>query len=83
MDTLKIQFSITCKVFSQLLGHFCDRFFLSDAVRYTFGPLIQNQLTDLVTEWNHRIRKTATAVAPGGIPEVLYHVPPSGKPTEG
>ena len=30
-------------------------------------------------EWNHhRIRKSSTAEAPGGIPEVLYHLPPEG-----
>ena len=47
-----------------------------DAMRYCFGSLIQKQLTDLVTEWNHHhIRKTATAEAPGGIPEVLYFLP--------
>ena len=51
-------------------------FLIRDAMRYCFGPLIQKQLTDLVTEWNHhRIRKTATAEAPGGIPEVLYFLP--------
>ena len=47
-----------------------------DAIRYCFGPLIAKELTDLVTEWNfHRIRKSANAEAPGGIPEVLYHLP--------
>ena len=49
-----------------------------DAVRYCFGPLIENDLAILVTEWNHhRIRKTANAEAPGGIPEVLYYLPDS------
>ena len=53
--------------------------FSSDAVRYSFGPVIQKQLSQLVMEWNHhRIRKTLTAEAPGGIPEVLYHLPPQG-----
>ena len=37
--------------------------------------MVQKQLSDLVLEWNHhRIRNTATAEAPGGIPEVLYHL---------
>ena len=40
--------------------------------------MVQKQLSDLVLEWNHhRIRNTATAEAPGGIPEVLYHLPSS------
>lgn len=47
-----------------------------DAVRYCFGPVIQNEITHLVTEWNHHhVRKTPTAEAPGGIPKVLYHLP--------
>ena len=34
--------------------------FSRDAVRYSFGPVIQKQLSELVTEWNHhRIRKTS------------------------
>ena len=38
--------------------------------------MIQNEITHLVTEWNHHhVRKTPTAEAPGGIPEVLYHLP--------
>ena len=49
-----------------------------DAVRYCFGPVVTKQLADLVIEWNHhRVRKTATAEAPGGIPEVLYFSPNS------
>ena len=41
--------------------------------------MIQKQLSDLVLEWNHhRIRNTLTAEAPGGIPEVLYHLPAVG-----
>ena len=40
--------------------------------------MVQKQLSDLVLEWNHhRICNTATAEAPGGIPEVLYHLPSS------
>ena len=39
---------------------------------------INCELTVLVTEWNiHRIRKTANAEAPGGIPEILYCLPDS------
>ena len=49
-----------------------------DSIRYCFGPLITKELTVLVTEWNyHRIRKTANAEAPGGIPEILYCLPDS------
>ena len=49
-----------------------------DALRYCFGPVVQKQLADLVIEWNHhRVRKTATAEAPGGVPEVLYFSPES------
>lgn len=49
------------------------------AVRYAFRPVIQKQLSQLVMEWNyHRIRKTATAEAPSGVPEVLYHLPSEG-----
>lgn len=43
-------------------------------MRYSFGPLIQSQLHDLVVEWNyHYIRKRATAECPGGV----YHLPNS------
>lgn len=38
-----------------------------------------SQLSNLMLEWNHhRIRNTVTAEAPGGIPEVLYHLPAVG-----
>ena len=50
--------------------------FSRDAVRYSFGPMIQKQLSELVTEWNHhRIRKISMSEAPGGLPEVLYISP--------
>ena len=50
----------------------------SDAIRYSFGPIIQKQLSDLVIEWNHhRIRSSSRADAPGGIPEILYNLPSS------
>ena len=47
-----------------------------DSVRYCFGPVIVRELCQIVIEWNHhRIRKSATAEAPGGIPDVLYLLP--------
>ena len=47
-----------------------------DAVRYTFGPIIQQELLQFASEWNnHRIRQSSMAEVPGGIPEVLYHMP--------
>ena len=47
-----------------------------DAVRYAFGPLIQQELLQFTSEWNnHRIRQSNMAEVPGGIPEVLYHMP--------
>ena len=48
-------------------------------MRYAFSPVIQKQLSKLMMEWNyHCIRKTATAEAPSGVPEVLYHLPSEG-----
>ena len=47
-----------------------------DAVRYAFGPLIQQELLQFASEWNnHRIRQSNMAEVPGGIPEVLCHMP--------
>lgn len=47
-----------------------------DALRYSFGPLIQQELMQFASEWNnHRIRQSNMAEVPGGIPEVLYHMP--------
>jgi len=51
-------------------------FHCSDAIRYSFGPLIQEELNRVITEWNyHRVRPSSMAEAPAGIPEVLYHLP--------
>ena len=47
-----------------------------DAVRFSFGPLIQKELDQFVTEWNnHRIRRSNMAEVPNGIPEVLFNFP--------
>lgn len=49
---------------------------LRDAVRYTFGPVLQKELNQFVNDWNtHCIRKSTMAEAPGGIPNVLFHFP--------
>jgi len=48
----------------------------SDAIRFTFGPLIQKELDEFVTEWNHHwIRHSTMAELPSGIPNVLYDFP--------
>ena len=48
----------------------------SDAVRFSFGPLLQLQLDNFVSEWNsHRIRKSNMAEVPPGIPDVLFNFP--------
>lgn len=47
-----------------------------DAVRYSFGAVIQKELDQFVHDWNsHRIRHTNMAEVPHGIPDVLYTVP--------
>ena len=45
----------------------CGSMFNRDAVRYAFGRLIQEELLQFTSEW--------MAEVPGGIPEVLYHMP--------
>ena len=48
----------------------------SDAVRFCFGGIIQQQLQELVTEWNsHNIRHSNMAEVPAGKPDVLYYFP--------
>ena len=45
-------------------------------MKFVFMRIIQAELTKLVTEWNHHvIRHSRYAECPGGIPEVLYHLP--------
>ncbi len=47
-----------------------------DIVRFSFGPLIQEELDQFTTEWNgHRIRSNRTADAPSGVPNVMYSLP--------
>ena len=51
-------------------------YFLSEAIRFCFGPIIQKQLDELVSEWNHHyIRESRNSETPGGVPEVLYFLP--------
>ena len=43
---------------------------------YCYADLISKSLAEFVMLWNqHRIRKSAGARCPSGIPDVLYHVP--------
>ena len=47
-----------------------------DALRFCFGLLIQQELDAIANEWNnHRIRRYNLSDVPGGIPEILYHLP--------
>ena len=48
----------------------------SDAIRFSFGPLVQQELDKVVTEWNHHhIRSSSTSEVPAGVPELLYNLP--------
>lgn len=48
----------------------------SDAVRYTSGYLLKEELKQFMTEWNsHRIRPSKMAETPAGIPNVLFQFP--------
>ena len=48
----------------------------SDCIRFCFGPLINKQLLQFTTEWNHhRIHYSRMAEVPSGIPEVLFNLP--------
>lgn len=50
----------------------CDR----DAIRFCFGNLISRELEEFMVTWNHhRIRQSNMAETPGGIPDILYHIP--------
>ena len=45
-------------------------------MRYVFGPLLQKELDQYVTEWNHHaIRHSNMAEVPHGVPSVLYNYP--------
>ena len=51
-------------------------FLFRDALRYSFGTLIQRELDEFATEWNsHRIRHSRMAEQPPGVPNVLYKYP--------
>lgn len=42
---------------------------------------MQRELTSFAYEWNnHRMRQSRMADVPGGIPEVLFHLPHSQGP---
>lgn len=49
---------------------------IRDALRFSFGPLIQRELTEFMREWNHhRIRHSSMAELPSGVPQILYDFP--------
>ena len=80
-----IHFIIIGIKYTSLNFHFhlftvCIRVY-SEAMRFSFGPIIQEELNVLVNEWNHHyIRKSRHSETPGGIPEMLYFIPEeSGK----
>jgi len=51
-----------------------------ECIRYCFMDIIQKELDDFHVYWNcHRIRQSAGAVCPGGIPDELYFLPPHGQ----
>ena len=51
----------------------------SDAIRCTFGPMIQHQLDLFKMEWNrHYLRHSSMTELPSGVPDVpdvLFHFP--------
>ena len=48
----------------------------SDAVRFAFGPIVQQELDIYKEEWNnHYIRHSSMAELPHGVPDVLYYFP--------
>jgi hypothetical protein len=50
-----------------------------ECIRYCFMDLMQADLDNFSQLWNaHRIRPTAGAVCPAGIPDELYFLPPAG-----
>lgn len=81
MDTLTVPLSTTCMktiiVSLVLCFNYADIMY-RDVLRYCFGPLVQRDLTSFAYEWNnHRVRYSRMADVPGGIPEVLFHMPHS------
>ena len=49
-----------------------------DCLRFCFMWLIQQDLNKIILEWNtHRIRPTAGASGPAGIPDQMYFLPPA------
>lgn len=50
--------------------------FARDSLQYSFMALLQEELDTVVKEWNsHRIRQSAHADTPGGVPDILYFMP--------
>ena len=50
--------------------------YYSDSLRFAFGPLINEELSQFMVEWNsHRIRLSIMAEVPVGVPEILYRFP--------
>ena len=64
---VKIQNLLQCKLSLNIL---------IDAIRYSFGPLIQRELNVFADEWsNHRNHQSRMAERPSGVPHVLWHFP--------
>jgi len=50
-----------------------------ECIRYCFMDVIQDELNNFLLFWNsHRIRHSAGAGCPGGVPDQLYFLPPDG-----
>ena len=48
----------------------------SDAVRFCFGEIINQELQEFTLAWNHhRIRKSNMAETPAGVPDILFYMP--------
>lgn len=50
----------------------------SDCLRFSFLHILQKELQQVATEWNHHIiRPTSSSFVPSGCPEVLFFMPES------
>ena len=53
-----------------------NHYYYSDCLRFSFLHIIERELQQVATEWNHHIiRRTSAAYFPAGCPEVLYFNP--------
>ena len=53
-----------------------NHYYYSDCLRFSFLHIIERELQQVATEWNHHIiRRTSAAYVPDGCPEVLYFNP--------